>query len=89
MNIYDLPIPNFGELSNEQALELILEVRSRRRFTVVKRGGASERRPQDAQANERRNSKTKLDPAPRAKRFNTPFGKFTKEEMQALLANLK
>ena len=76
MNIYDLPIPNFGELSNEQALELILEVRSRRRF-IVKR--------QETKVK----IKTKLDPAPRAKKFNTPFGKFTKEEMEALLANLK
>lgn len=76
MNIYDLPIPNFGELSNEQALELILEVRSRRRFVAQKQHSI-------------RKEKVKLDVAPRAKRFNTPFGKFTKEELAQLLATLK
>jgi hypothetical protein len=34
MNIYDLPIPNFGELNDESALKLILEVRRRRRISL-------------------------------------------------------
>lgn len=72
MNIYDLPIPNFGELEDEAALKLILEVRSRRRIARV-----TPAKP------------TKVSPAPRAKIFATPFGKFTAEQMKEILAKLK
>jgi len=76
MNIYDLPIPNFGELEDEAALRLILEVRSRRRITKVT----------PAKANKISPSK----PAgPKVKVFNTPFGKFTAEQMRDLVAKLK
>ena len=73
MNIHDLPIPNFGELSDEDALKLILEVRSRRRVTRV-----SVDKPKRVKS-----------PSAGTKMFNTPFGKFTQAELTELIKKLK
>lgn len=73
MNIHDLPIPNFGELEDEAALKLILEVRSRRRIPIK---AASSKVKSTA-------------PRKSAKSFNTPLGNLTREQILSLLANLK
>ena len=78
MNIYDLPIPNFGELENEAALKLILEVRMRRRAYINQRPVAAK------STSERGGTKSKTK-----KTLATSMGKLSREQVQELLAALK
>jgi hypothetical protein len=76
MNIYDLPIPNFGELEDEAALKLILAVRSRRRILAKKQETKTK-----VPAAPRAKKKTGT--------FNTPLGTLSREQLIELMAKLK
>lgn len=78
MNIYDLPIPNFGELEDEAALKLILEVRLRRRLQAR----CTEKIKHKAIPSEPRRK-------PKADKFNSPLGALTREQILELLTTLK
>ena len=78
MNIYDLPIANFGELEDEAALKLILEVRLRRRLQSPR-----------SEKVKHKESATAPRRKPKEKNFNSPFGNLTREQMLELMASLK
>jgi len=81
VNIYDLPIANFGELEDEAALKLILEVRSRRRLHISSRPVTRKTKSEP-----RASAKTKTE---KRQLFNTPMGKMTKEQLLGLMEMLK